>query len=81
MIILRCNDKQECLVAEKDEYGWNFSIQDSFIYKNNYVGIKGRIKKAINILFGKPIYYADICPNNEDVKVFFEQLSKEINNT
>jgi len=55
---------------------YDISIQDSR-YDHNYTTIWGRIKSAIKILFGKPVYYSDVCINDPaKFKEFVEQLNK-----
>lgn len=54
------------LVIEKwDENDFVFSIQDSRAFENKS-GLLGRLKNAIKILFGKPVYYTEIWINNSD---------------
>ena len=48
------------------EINYNLSIMDSYYHNHNTIW--GRIKRATQVLFGKPIYYNDafICGNTYD---------------
>ena len=64
IITLPCDCKCCMFVIEKTvwedgDINYDISIQDSR-YDHNYNTIWGRIKRAIKILFGKPIYYNDV---------------------
>ena len=64
MIALPCDCKCCMLVVEKavwndGDVSYNISIQDSR-YDHNYNTLWGRVKRAIKILLGKPIYYNDL---------------------
>ena len=69
------------LVAEKTVWDdgnvdYNISIQDSR-YDHNYTTIWGKVKSAIKILFGKPVYYSDVYIDKpDDFKNFVERLKK-----
>jgi len=63
-IILKCDCSCSMLVVEKSEWedgeiNYNISIQDSR-YDHNYTTLWGRLKSAMKLLFGKPVYYSDI---------------------
>ena len=83
MEILKCDCGCCMLVVEKTvwengDIDYNISIQDSR-YDHNYTTIWGRIKSAIKVLFGKPVYYSDVYINKiEDYKKFVEKLNKLI---
>ena len=52
------------LVVEKSEWedgeiDYNVSVQDSR-YDHNYTTLWGRLKSAMKLLFGKPVYYSDV---------------------
>lgn len=68
------------LVVDRFSDGdWNFSIQDSYINGDN--SIWQRIKRAVKVLFGKPVYYADVCiSGDEKIIEFRDQLTKAIEN-
>lgn len=70
MIIVPCDCKCCMLVIEKTAWedgdvDYNISIQDSR-YDHNYNTLWGKIKRAVKILFGKPIYYNDVYMNGEE---------------
>jgi hypothetical protein len=71
------------LVIDKEEWGdgevsYNISIQDSR-YDHNHNTIFGRIKSALKILFGKPVYYNDIYIGESDkFKEFVEKLNESV---
>jgi hypothetical protein len=61
-------------VWEDDEINYIISIQDSR-YDHNYTTLWGKLKSAMKFLFGKPVYYSDVCINKpEDFKNFVEKL-------
>lgn len=67
----------ECcmLVVEKHEDGcYNVSIMDSR-YDHDAKGVLARIKNAMKILIGKPVYYNDLFIED---KSEFEGLLKEL---
>lgn len=70
MIVLPCDCKCCMLVIEKTvgedgDVSYNISIQDSR-YDHNYNTVWGRIKRAVKVLFGKPIYYNDLYLEGEE---------------
>jgi len=78
--ILKCDCGCSMFVVEKSEWedgevDFNITVQDSR-YDHNYTTLWGRIKSAITILFGKPVYYSDVYINEpEKFKRFVEQLN------
>jgi len=80
-VYLRCDCGCSMLVVDKTEMDlsetyYNISIQDSR-YDHNYTTIWGRIKSAMKLLFGKPVYYSDILIDEpEKFKKFVEDLNK-----
>ena len=84
-ITLRCDCHCCMLVIDKEvffdgEIWYNISMQDSS-YNHNYNTIWGRIKRACKCLFGKPIYYNDICINESQKFLdFVSELNKMIEN-
>ena len=63
-VFLRCDCGCSMFVVDKTELDlgetyYNISVQDSR-YDHNYSTIWGRIKSAMKILFGKPVYYSDV---------------------
>ena len=77
-VFLKCDCGCSMLVAERTEWedgdiDYDISIQDSR-YDHNYTTIWGRIKSAMTILFGKLVYYSDVCIG--DPKKFREFVEK-----
>lgn len=71
---LRCNDHAERVVFTKYKYGemsdYEFTIEDSYC-GGDYMGIKGRFKRAWNAFWAKPIYYTGVyCDDEERMKKF-----------
>lgn len=69
-IILPCACKCCMFVVEKTmwedgDVDYDISIQDSR-YDHNYNTVWGRLKRAVKILFGKPIYYNDVYLSGEE---------------
>lgn len=71
-VILRCNDNAEALVFNRYDYDsdildtdYEINIEDSYC-GGNYMGIKGRFKRAWHAFFAKPIYYSGIYSENKD---------------
>lgn len=69
-IILPCECKCCMFVIEKTmwedgDIDYDISIQDSR-YDHGYNTLWGRIKRAVKILFGKPIYYNDVYLSGEE---------------
>jgi hypothetical protein len=63
-------------VWEDGETNYNISVQDSR-YDHNYTTVLGRLKSAVKVLFGKPVYYSDIYIDTpEKFKRFAEEISK-----
>jgi len=80
-IILPCDCKCCMFVIEKTKWddgdvSYNITIQDSR-YDHNYNTFWGRIKRAANALFGKPVYFNDV--HIEDEKRF-EKLVSDMDN-
>ena len=69
-ITLPCDCKCCMLVIEKTvwedgEVNYNISVQDSR-YDHNCNTFWGRLKRAGQLLFGKPIYYSDLYMEGEE---------------
>ena len=80
LIVLPCDCKCCMFVIEKTVWedssiDYDISIQDSR-YDHNYNTLWGRMKRAVKILFGKPIYYNDVYLNGEET---FNQLIEDMN--
>jgi len=80
-VFLRCDCGCSMFVVDKSEWEdgdvyYNISVQDSR-YDHNYNTLLGRIKSAMKILFGKPIYYSDVLIEEpEKFKSFVKQLNE-----
>jgi len=80
-VFLKCDCGCSMLVVDKTEFDsneiyYNISVQDSR-YDHNYTTIWGRIKSAMKILFGKPVYYSDVLIDEpKKFKSFVEGLNK-----
>lgn len=78
-ITLPCDCKCCMFVIEKSiwedgDICYNLTIQDSR-YDHNCNTIWGRVKRAVKILFGKPIYYNDVHLEGEET---FRKLVKDM---
>ena len=61
---------------EDGEINFDISIQDSR-YDHNYTTLWGRMKTAAKILFGKPVYYSDVCIDKpETFNKFVEDIGR-----
>lgn len=81
MITLPCDCKCCMLVIEKSAWkdggiSYNISIQDSR-YDHNENTLRGRVKGAAKILFGRPIYYNDVHLEGEEA---FKKLVEDMDN-
>ena len=78
---LKCSCGCSAVVVEKTEWedgdiDFDISIQDSR-YDHNYTTFWGRLQTAGKILFGKPVYYSDVCIDKpETFSKFVEDISK-----
>ena len=76
-VYFRCDDNGEMVVFTK--WSWNsgeidyeFTIEDAYC-GGNYMGIKGRFKRAWNAFWKKPIYYTGVfCEDGERMKKFLK---------
>lgn len=80
MIFLPCECKCCMLVIEKDfdsdgDADYLISVQDSR-YDHNYNTLWGRLKRAVKVLFGKPVYYNELCLSGEES---FRKLVDDMN--
>jgi hypothetical protein len=68
------------IVVDKAEWedgtvDYDISVQDSR-YDHNYTTLWGRLKSAMKILFGKPVYYSDVyIGDTERFREFVEKLN------
>ena len=79
LIVLPCACKCCMFVIEKTAWedgsiDYDISIQDAR-YDHNYNTLWGRVKRALKILFGRPIYYNDVYLNGEEA---FDQLIEDM---
>jgi hypothetical protein len=79
-ILLKCDCGCSMLVVERCEWedgevDYNISVQDSR-YDHNYTTLWGRIKSAVKVLFGKPVYYSDVYIDDPEK---FEDFVKRLN--
>jgi hypothetical protein len=84
-IYLRCEDRAETVVFSKHNWDYEkdgiyhtvgtdyeFTIEDSYC-GGDYMGIKGRLKRAWKAFWAKPIYYTGIyCEDKKRMKKFLE---------
>jgi len=79
-IMLKCDCGCSMLVVEKTEWedgeiDYNISVQDSR-YDHNYTTLWGRLKSAMKLLFGKPVYYSDVYIDEPEKFIeFVKQLN------
>jgi hypothetical protein len=79
-VTLKCACGCSMLVVEKTiwedgEIDYNVSVQDSR-YDHNYTTLWGKLKSALKLLFGKPVYYSDVYIDKpEKFKDFVERLN------
>ena len=80
-VMLKCDCECSMLVVDKTtwengEIDYNISVQDSR-YDHNYTTLWGRIRSAMKILLGKPVYYSDIyIEKPEKFREFVKELNK-----
>jgi hypothetical protein len=85
-ILLKCDCGCSMLVVDKEEWedgevDYNISVQDSR-YDHNYTTLWGRIKSAVKVLFGKPVYYSDIYIDDpEKFREFVGKLNRLMHGT
>lgn len=84
-VYLRCDDHAEVLTFNRYEFedgdvDFEINIEDSYC-GGDYMGIKGRLKRAWKAFFAKPVYYTGIyIENPERVKSFLEECKNLISN-
>lgn len=58
---------------------FNFSVQDACVNESKSAGIFSRITRAIKVLLGKPVYYAEVITSDKDeVRSFASDLVEAI---
>lgn len=67
---IRCDDNAEALVFTKlcfknDKPFYSLDVEDSYC-RADYMGIRGRFKRASHAFFAKPIVYSGICIQDGD---------------
>lgn len=75
-VTLRCDCHAEAAVFSayefKDEINYELSIEDSYC-GGDFMGIKGRFKRAWRAFFAKPIYYSSVyVEDGAKMKKFLE---------
>ena len=76
-ICFRCDDNAEMVVFTKYSYNngeinYEFTIEDSYC-GGDYMGIKGRFKRAWKAFWAKPIYYTGVyCEDGDRMKKFLK---------
>lgn len=76
-VTLRCDDNAEALVftrynCGKGECDFEVSLEDSYC-GGNYMGIKGRFRRAWHAFFAKPIVYSSVyCTDRKRMLQFLE---------
>lgn len=77
-IYLRCDDHAEVLAFNRYEFengdiDFEINIEDSY-FGGDYMGIKGRFKRAWKAFFAKPICYTGVYVENaERIQTFFKE--------
>ena len=76
-VYLRCDDHDEMVVFSRYEYedntnSYELTIEDSYC-GGDYMGIKGRFKRAWKAFWAKPIYYTGVyCEDKNRIKKFLQ---------
>ena len=73
-IYLRCDDNAETVVFSRydwhDDTDYEINIEDSYC-GGDYMGIKGRFKRAWKAFWAKPVYYTGVfCSEKERMEKF-----------
>lgn len=63
-VTMRCDDNAEAVVFSRYDFGngdinYEINIEDSYC-GGDYMGIKGRFKRAWRAFFAKPIFYSGV---------------------
>ena len=76
-VYLRCDDHAETVVFSRYSYNdgdidYELNIEDAYC-GGDYMGIKGRFKRAWNAFWAKPVYYSGVyCEDENRMKKFLE---------
>lgn len=76
-VYLRCDDHAECVVFSRHSWrdgdiDYEFTIEDSYC-GGDFMGIKGRFKRAWKAFWAKPIYYTGVyCEDGKCMRKFLE---------
>lgn len=82
-IYLRCDCHAETAVFSKFEWqpgdiDYEISIEDAYC-SGDYMGIKGRFKRAWKAFWAKPIYYNSVyCEDPERMRKFLQECLKSM---
>ena len=82
-VYMRCDDYAECAVFTRVDFSngdtdYEFSIEDAYC-GGDYMGIKGRFKRAWHAFWAKPIYYSVICCEDDGrMKKFLEDCLRVV---
>ena len=83
-VFLRCDDHAETAVFtrydwEPNDIDYALSIQDAYC-GGDYMGIRGRFKRAWKAFWAKPVCYAEVfCGDGERMKSFLNECSALLN--
>lgn len=83
-VYLRCDDHAECVVFsrhdwERTDISYEFTIEDAYC-GGDYMGIKGRFKRAWKAFWAKPIYYSGVyCQDGARMRKFLEDCLNLMN--
>lgn len=76
-VTIRCDDNAEAVVFNRYDYhdgdvGYEINIEDNYC-GGDYMGIKGRFRRAWHAFWAKPIYYTGIYVDDPDrILSFFD---------
>ena len=76
-VYFRCDDNGEMVCFTRHDFGdgdidYEFAIEDSYC-GGDYMGIKGRFKRAWMAFWAKPIYYTGVYSSDKArMKMFLE---------
>lgn len=72
---IRCDDRAELLSFNRFDFGdkdcfFEVNIEDAYC-NGDYMGIKGRFKRAWKAFWAKPVYYNGICVSDKNRLIAF----------